>query len=145
LQPLPGICGVFGIAAEMPWREIMKVVSIVARILLGIIFVFFGANLLHPFLHPPMPTGVAGQLMGGLYASHFLLLIGAVQVIGGLLELIGQAVTLGLMLLGPVIVCIDFFHSMVAPSGLPVAALVTLLWILVAIQYKHRLAGIFAR
>jgi hypothetical protein len=123
----------------------MKVVSIVARILLGIIFVFFGANLVHPFLHAPMPTGVAGQLMGGLYASHFLVLIGAVQVIGGLLELIGQFVTLGLMLLGPVIVCIDFFHSMVAPSGLPMAALVTLLWILVAIQYKHRLAGIFAR
>lgn len=123
----------------------MKVVSIVARILLGIIFVFFGANLLHPFLHAPMPTGVAGQMMGGLYASHFLLLIGAVQVIGGLLELIGQYVTLGLMFLAPVIVCIDFFHIVLVPSGLPMATLVTLLWILVAIQYRHRLAGIVVR
>jgi hypothetical protein len=123
----------------------MKVVSTVARILLGIIFVVFGANLLHPFLHMSMPPGVAGQLMGGLYASHFLVLIGLVQLIGGLLELIGQYVTFGLILLGPVIVCIDFFHSSVAPSGLPMAALVTLLWILVAIGHKHHLAGIFAR
>lgn len=123
----------------------MKVIAIIARILLGIIFIFFGANLVYPFLHAPMPPGVAGQLEAALFASHFLVLIGAVQVIGGLLELSGQFVTLGLVLLGPVIVCIDFFHASVAHGGLPLAALVTLLWILVAIQHRHRLEGIFAQ
>jgi putative oxidoreductase len=124
----------------------MKIVSTVARILLGIIFVFFGGNMIHPFpfMHMAMPTGPAGQLMGGLFATHFLILIGFCQLIGGLLMLIGRYVTLGLVILGPVIVCIDFFHLVVVPSGIPMATLVTLLWILVALAHKHHLAGIFA-
>lgn len=122
----------------------MKVASTIARVLLGVIFVFFGANLVHPFLKAPMPTGPAGQMIAGLYATHFLILIGLCQVIGGLLMLIGRYVTLGLVILGPVLVCIDFFHLVVVPSGIPMATLVTLLWILVAWAHKHHLAGIFA-
>lgn len=125
----------------------MKVVSTIARILLGLVFVFFGGNLVHPypFMHMPMPTGAAGQMMVGLYATHFLTLIGVCQVIGGLLLLIGQFVTLGLVILGPMVVCIDFFHLSVAHEGLPLATLVTILWILVALAHKHHLAGIFAQ
>ena len=129
----------------------MKVISIVARILMGLIFVFFGGNLVgaafgHPYIPSPPPPGAAGQLMSGLFVTHFLVLIGLVQVIGGLLMLIGRYVTLGLVILGPVIVCIDFFHSAISVvrSGLPMAALVTLLWILVALAHKHHLAGIFS-
>jgi hypothetical protein len=125
----------------------MKIVSAIARILLGLLFVFFGGNLIHPypFLHMPMPTGAAGQLMMGLYATHFLLLIGLCQFLGGLLLLAGQYVTLGLVLLGPIVVCIDYFHMSVAHSGLPMAAVVTILWILVALAHKHHLAGIFSQ
>lgn len=122
----------------------MKVVSTVARILLGIIFVFFGANLVHPFLHSKMPTGAAGQMMVGLFATHFWYLIGVCQLIGGLLMLIGRYVTLGLVFLGPQIVCIDYFHLLIDHSGLPMAALVTLLWLLVAYAHKHHLRGVFA-
>jgi hypothetical protein len=123
----------------------MKIVSMIARILLGLVFVVFGANMLHPFLPMQMPTGPAGQLMAGLFATHFPILIGLVQVIGGLLMLSGQFVTLGLVLLGPVIVCIDYFHFSVAHEGLPLAAVITILWILVAMAHKHHLAGIFAQ
>ena len=125
----------------------MKIVSTVARILLGLLFVFFGGNLIHPypFLHMPMPAGAAGQLMMGLYATHFLLIIGLCQFVGGLLLLIGQYVTLGLVLLGPIVVCIDYFHAVSAHDGLPMAAVVTILWILVALAHKHHLAGIFSQ
>jgi putative oxidoreductase len=122
----------------------MKVVSTIARVLLGLIFVFFGVNLVHPFLHMPMPTGPAGQMMIGLYSTHFLVLIGLCQVLGGLLLLIGRYVTLGLVIVGPVLVCIDFYHSSVDHSGLPLAAVVTILWFLVAWAHKHHLAGIFS-
>lgn len=122
----------------------MKVISLVARILLGIIFIFFGTNLIYPFLHSPMPPGAAGQMVAGLFATHFWYLIGVCQVIGGLLMLIGRYVTLGLVILGPMVVCIDYFHLLSAHSGLPLAALVTLLWFIVAFAHKHHLAGIFA-
>jgi putative oxidoreductase len=128
----------------------MKVVIIIARVLLGLVFLFFGGNMVgvsigHPFLHAPMPTGPAGQFMTGLFVTRFLFLIGLCQVIGGFLELIGQYVTLGLVILGPVIVCIVFFHLSVAHEGLPIAAVVTILWLLVAWAHKHHLAGIFSR
>lgn len=123
----------------------MKIVTIIARILMGVIFIIFGANLVHPFLHLPMPTGPAGQMMTGLYETHFLILIGLCQVIGGLLMLIGLYVTLGLVILGPVLVCIIFYHFVVVPSGIPMALFMTLLWCLVAWAHKHHLAGIFSR
>jgi hypothetical protein len=123
----------------------MKVVVIIARILLGLAFAVSGANMIHTFLPAPIPTGVIGQLMVGLSVTHFLLLIGTVQFIGGILLLAGQFVTLGLVLLGPVVVCIDFFHLSVAHSGLPTAAVITILWIVVALAHKHHLAGIFSR
>jgi len=123
----------------------MKIVTIIARILMGVIFIIFGANLVDPFLHLPMPTGPAGQMMTGLYETHFLILIGLCQVIGGLLMLIGLYVTLGLVILGPVLVCIIFYHFVVVPSGIPMALFMTLLWCLVAWAHKHHLAGIFSR
>jgi hypothetical protein len=128
----------------------MKIVTMIARILLGAVFVFFGGNLVgaslgHPYLHAPMPTGAAGQLMTGLFTTHFLILIGLCQVVGGLLLLLGQYVTLGLVILGPMVVCIDYYHLSVAHEGLPVATVVTILWIVLAWAHKHHLAGIFAQ
>ena len=46
----------------------MKIAVLIARILLGLIFLFFGLNGFLNFLHAPMPPGPAGQymaLMGG--------------------------------------------------------------------------------
>lgn len=123
----------------------MKVVNMIARILLGVIFVFFGANLVHPFLPMPPPTGAAAQFMAGLYQTHFLALVGLLQVVGGLLMIAGLYVTLGLVILGPMIVCIDYFHLLTAPGGLPMAAVVTVLWILVAYAHRKNLEGIFSR
>ena len=128
----------------------MKVVTIIARVLLGLIFIFFGGNIVgmvfgHPYLKQPTPTGAAGVFAGGLYVTHFWFLIGLLQFIGGLLLLIGLYVTLGLVILGPMIVCIDYFHLLTVPSGIPMAAVVTILWLLVAWAHKHHLASIFSR
>lgn len=133
------------VSAENDLETSMKAATTIARILLGLVFMVFGANLIHPFLPMTMPPGAAGQLLAGLYITHFLILIGLVQIIGGLLLLIGQYVTLGLVILGPVVVCIDFFHLSVAHPGVPLATVVTILWILVAMAHKHNLAGIFSQ
>jgi putative oxidoreductase len=123
----------------------MKIVALIARFLLGLIFVFFGSNLVRPFLPMPPPVGLAGQFATAMFVSHYIFFVGAVQVIGGLLLLINRYVPLALVLLGPVIANILLFHSLMAPSGLPLALVVFILWCVLAWQARRNFAGIFAQ
>ena len=66
--------------------------------------------------------------MGVLYASHYLWVIFAFQVIAGLLLLVNRYVPLAVAVLAPVIVNILSFHALMAPSGLPLALFVAVLW-----------------
>jgi putative oxidoreductase len=120
----------------------MKVASLIARLLLGLIFVVFGLNGFLHFIPMPPPTGLAGQFIGALFASHFTVVIFGIQVIGGLLLLLNRFVPLALVLLGPVIVNIVFFHALMAPSGLPLAIVVVVLWLIIASRNKRHLGGI---
>ena len=121
----------------------MKIASLIARYLLGLIFVVFGANGFLHFIPMPPPPGVAGQFMGALFVSHVLVVIFLLQLAGGILLLAGRYVPLALVLLGPVIVNIVLFHAFMAPSGLPLATVVVLLWLLVAWSVRSAFEGIF--
>ncbi len=121
----------------------MKIVSLVARLLLGLIFLVFGLNGFLHFIPMPPPTGVAGQFYASLFASHYWVLIFGVQTIGGLLLLASRFVPLALVSLAAVIANILAFHIAMAPEGLPMAIVVAILWILVAIRNKEYLAPIF--
>jgi putative oxidoreductase len=123
----------------------MKIASLIARVLLGVIFLVFGLNGFLQFIHMPPPTGVAAQFFGAIFASHYYIVIFAVQVLGGLLLLVNRFVPLALVILGPVIVNIFFFHTLMAPAGIPLAVLVVILWAIVAVRNKQHLAGLFTR
>src|ERR1041385_1331840 len=95
----------------------MKVAAIIARVLLGLIFVVFGSNIFLHFLSmPPLPATLAGDFSKALMQSHYMYVVGLLQVIGGLLLLIGRYVPLGLTLLGPVIANILLFLIFLAPT-----------------------------
>jgi len=124
----------------------MKIASTIARYLLGLIFLVFGLNGFLLFIPMPPPKGVlAGQFGGAIFASHYWIVVFGIQVLGGVLLLVNQFVPLALVLLGPVIVNIFFFHALMAPEGLPLAIVVVLLWSLLAVRYKQYLAGIFVQ
>ena len=97
----------------------MKTASTIARYLAGLIFLVFGLNGFLSFIHLPPPEGIAAQFMGTLYASHYLRVIFAFQVIPGILLLANRFVPLALAMLAPIIVNILAFHVLMAPSGLP--------------------------
>ena len=121
----------------------MKTASTVARYLAGVIFLVFGLNGFLHFIPLPPPSGVAGQFMGALFVSHYLTLIFALQVIGAVLLLANRYVPLALAILAPVIVNILFFHALMAPSGLPLALIVTVLWALVFADVRSAFAPLF--
>ena len=121
----------------------MKTLTIIARVLLGLIFVFFGSNgLLHFLPMPPLPQGVAGEYLHSFFASGYVYVISVFQLIAGLLLLIGKFVPLGLTILGAIIVNIWAFHLLMAPEGLPPAVVVTVLELFLVWSYRDRFAGI---
>jgi len=73
----------------------MKIATIIARVLLGLVFFVFGLNKFLNFIHMPPLSGEAGAFFGALYATHYLYVIATCEVIGGLLLLLGRYVPLG--------------------------------------------------
>jgi putative oxidoreductase len=124
----------------------MKIAILIARLLLGLIFVVFGLNGFLNFLNMgPMPTGLAGQFIGALALSHYFWVVAALQVIGGALLLVNRFVPLGLVLLGPVIVNILLYHIFLNPSGVALAIVVTILWLIIFYGYRQYFSGIFVQ
>jgi uncharacterized membrane protein YphA (DoxX/SURF4 family) len=123
----------------------MKIVSLIARLLLGLIFLVFGANKLVPFMpQGPMPTGPAGQFIGALFVTKYLMFVGLCEAVSGLLLLINRFVPLALTILGPVIVNILLTGILMAHQGLPSGIVVTILWFIVFFRVRSHFAGIFA-
>ena len=122
----------------------MKIAVLVARVLLGLLFLVFGLNGFFQFLHMPPPTGLAAQYFTVLFVSHYLVLVFLLQVVGGVLLLANRYVPLALILLGPVLVNIVMFHSLMAPEGLPMALFATVLWLIVFAGVRKAFAGVFA-
>src|SRR5438445_5796265 len=115
-------------AVNAKGNPLMRTASTIARYLAGVVFLVFGLNGFLNFIPLPPPAGIAGQFMGTLYASHYLWVIFAFQLVAGVLLLANRYVPLALAMLAPVIVNILSFHVLMAPCGLPLALFVAVPW-----------------
>jgi len=115
----------------------------IARYLAGVIFLVMGLNGFLNFIPFPPSPGIAGEFMVALYVSHYLWVIFAFQVIAGVLLLANRYVPLAVAVLAPVIVNILTFHATVAPSGLPLALFVAVLWALIFVDVRPAFCGLF--
>ena len=123
----------------------MKIVILIARLLLGLIFVVFGLNGFFNFISMgPLPSGLAGQFIVALAQSHYFWVVAGLQVLGGALLLVNRFVPLGLVLLGPIIVNILLYHLFLNLSGIGLAIIVTILWFIVFYAHRQHFSGIFA-
>ena len=115
-------------------------------ILLGLIFVVLGLNGFLNFLSMgPMPSGLAGQFVGALALSHYFWVVAALQAAGGALLLVNRFVPLALVLLGPVIVNILLYHLFLNPTGIALAIVVAILWLIVFYAHRQYFSGIFVQ
>jgi putative oxidoreductase len=123
----------------------MKITSIVARYLLGLMFTVFGLNGFLNFIHQPPPANpLAIQFLVSVSESHFAAFFFAVQVLGGLLLLSGSFVPLALTLLAAVLYNILAFHLTLAPASIAPGLVASVLWVLVFLQYRESFKGIFS-
>ena len=122
----------------------MKIAALISRLLLGLAFTFFGLNgFLHFLAVPPLPPTPGGRFAAAMLESHFVYVVSGVQVLGGVLLLIGRYIPLALTLLGPVIVNIFFYHLLMDPKGLPGAVIVVILWFVLYARYRKYFSGLF--
>ena len=120
----------------------MKITIVIARFLLGLIFLVFGLNGFLHFIRSALPTGTAGQFVGALVASNYMVAVFLLQLVAAVLLLLNRHVPLALTLLAPIIVNILMFHVLMAPSGLAPAIVVTMCWIVVFLSVRWAFAGL---
>jgi hypothetical protein len=121
----------------------MKIVSMIARLLMGLAFVVFGMNgFLHFIPQPPPTSEIAGRFFAVMMESHYMIPVFAIQVVSGLLFLVNRFVPLALTLIAPVIVNILIYHATIDLPGI-VPGLVTLvLWVLIYLPHRQAFAAL---
>ncbi len=117
----------------------MNIAATIARILLGVLFVVAGVM---PFImsNPPALPGLAGEFNRVFFASHWAQFIGAAQIIIGVLLLINRFIPIALIMLAAFLYNSFAFHLTMAQSALPAPFIVLVLWLIIAAQYRSRLA-----
>jgi putative oxidoreductase len=125
----------------------MKTAALIARILLGLIFVVFGLNFFFPqVLHlaqPPM-SKEAAAFAGGLGGSgYFFQYMKVIEIISGLFLLLNRYTAFFLLVLLPISVNVFLFHSILAPAGVPLGVAVILLNVFLCIGYIKYYKSVF--
>lgn len=113
-------------------------VPVASRILLGALFIVFGANFFFQFLAMPAPEGAAAQaFMGGLFQTgYFFPFMKAVEVIAGLALVTGLFAPLALVVLAPIVLNIVLYHRFLAPGG-PLDLVLLVLLVVAAYGYRN--------
>ncbi|MEQ9366137.1 MAG: hypothetical protein RIF32_17980 [Leptospirales bacterium] len=126
----------------------MNIATIVARALVGLIFVVFGLNGFLQFIPLPELPEQAGAFMGILFGSGIGTVVKLLEIIGGGLLLasivLNRFAPLGLTILTPIVVNIFLFHLLLAPEGMAMPIVLVVLSGFLLYAYKDNFAGIFA-
>ena len=122
----------------------MKVMILIARILMGLLFTVVGFMKVVPMGPMQIPPGDAGAMVSLMMAHKWLVFYGLVEGVSGLLLLSGRFVPLALTLLAGMITNITLFNATLKPKAVPMALVVGVLEIFLVYAYRASFAGIFA-
>lgn len=115
----------------------MSKLPLIARIILGLIFTVFSINFFVPFLPMPEPTPEAGAFLGALMDSGYMFyFIKIVELVGGIMLLIGICIPFALLLLAPIVVNIFLFHIFLDPAGFLMGLFIFLLELYLLYHYR---------
>lgn len=129
----------------------MKYLPTIAGILLGLMFIVFGAlfllNLM-PAQDPPPEGSLPALFMGALYPSGYLHFVKVLEVLGGILVMIPLTRNIGLLVLGPIIINILSFHVFILKGAMlvdPVLIAITVLALFLLWAERKAFAGLVRR
>lgn len=116
----------------------MKIATLVAGALLGLLFIMSAVTFLFKLVNiPELPEGTPmASFMAALVPTGYMTVVKVIELLGGIFVAIPRTRNLGLLFLGPILVNIFVYHQLVAGDGvlqpmlLGIAALALfLLWV----------------
>lgn len=98
----------------------MKTATLIARVLLGLIFLLFGVNFFFPFMpmNQPKMSEAATAFSGGLFGSgYFFQYMKVLEILSGIALLVNRFTAFFLLVLLPISLNIFLYHIILAPAG----------------------------
>lgn len=123
----------------------MKHLPTIARILLGLVFVFGGVTGLFELAEPEMGEEGAA-FMGAIMDTGYLWpVLKMTEIVCGVLLILGMFVPLALVVLAPVALNILLFHIFLEPSGVAIGLFLVVLGLYTAHQHRESFSGVLQR
>ena len=115
----------------------MHIVAVVARVLMGLLFLMSSITYLSGLIEPPPLEGAMKTFSDGLDAAAYLMpTVKIVELICGIAFVSGRFVPLATVLVAPIIVNIVCVGVFLAPEGLPFGAFLVLANVIVACRHR---------
>lgn len=124
-----------------------KTVTLVIRILVGLAMVIFGANKLFHFMPEPEPAAGGEkmrQLTGLLMESPFMMIIGILEIVGGIALLVGKYVPLALTFLIAIMLNAAMLHGFYDPANIAGSLVFMALCLVLVYAYKDRFKSLLS-
>jgi uncharacterized membrane protein YphA (DoxX/SURF4 family) len=114
-----------------------RIVTAIARVLLGLMFLVFGLNGFLNFMPAPkdLPPDVI-TVSTGLMKGGYMAVVSATEIIVAVLLLTNRFVPLALALLAPIVVGIITFHIAIAPATIVPGLVVLVMELYLAWAYR---------
>ncbi len=128
-------------------KSFTRYLPAIARILMGLPLIVFGLNGFLNFIPPPatpLPEGAAAFATALVRSGYMMQLIGATQLIVGVMLVLNRFVPLALALFAPFMVNSIFFHLFLEHSGIPMAAIFLALELYLAWVYRSTYRSMLA-
>ena len=114
------------------------------RVLFGLFMLVFGINKFMNFLPPPEVAGDGGILMDIYIRSGFLKIIGVLEIVFGLLLIVGKFVPLSLTILIAIMANAAIFNILHDLPNVGPAAISLLMGLFLVFMYRDEFDDLFA-
>lgn len=123
----------------------MKIAMIIVRTLMGLFLLFASVSYFFNLVKPPAVMPEASVIYNkGLAVAHLMPVVKSIELICGLLLLIGRFATLATIVIFPITVNILLFHGFADPANIGGGVLLLVLNLFMAYYYRKNYASLFA-
>ena len=123
----------------------MKIAMIIIRTLMGLFLLFASVSYFFELVKPPavMPEATI-TYNKGLAIAHILPIVKGIELICGLMLLIGRFATLATLVIFPITVNIILFHAYADPANIGGGIILLVFNLFMAYYYRKNYAPLFA-